>query len=342
MEYRLLGASGLSVSRLCLGTMTFGEVTGEDAAHAQLDAFREVGGTFVDTADVYNAGVSEEIIGRWLAAREGARDEMVIATKGRFPMGEHPNAVGLSRRHLHDALDASLRRLGVDTVDLYQVHSWDPLTPIEETLRFIDDAVRAGKVHYFGLSNFAGWQIAAVVERARAAGLTAPVSLQPQYNLLTRLIEVETIPACAEYGLGMMPWSPLSGGWLTGKYSREQRPTGDTRLGDDPDRGMEAYDRRATEATWAVLDVLEDVADEAGISMAQAALAWVADRPGVTSPILGARTVEQLEESLEVAELHLDDGHRERLDEVSALDLPDYPYGELGVDQRSRAVAGSR
>lgn len=342
MEYRLLGASGLSVSRLCLGTMTFGEVTDEDAAHAQLDAFREVGGTFVDTADVYNAGKSEEIIGRWLAARDGARDEMVIATKGRFPMGEHPNAVGLSRRHLHDALDASLRRLDVDTIDLYQVHSWDPLTPIEETLRFIDDAVRAGKVHYFGLSNFAGWQIAAVVERARAAGLTAPVSLQPQYNLLTRLIELETIPACAEYGLGMMPWSPLSGGWLTGKYSREQRPTGDTRLGDDPDRGMEAYDRRATEATWAVLDVLEDVADEAGISMAQAALAWVADRPGVTSPILGARTVEQLEESLEVAELHLDDGHRERLDEVSALDLPDYPYGELGVEQRSRAVAGGR
>ena len=340
MEYRLLGASGLSVSRLCLGTMTFGEVTDEVAAHAQLDAFREVGGTFVDTADVYNDGVSEEIVGGWLAARDGARDEMVVATKGRFPMGSHPNAVGLSRRHLHDALDASLRRLGVDTIDLYQVHSWDPLTPVEEMLRFVDDAVRAGKVHYFGLSNFTGWQLAAVVERARSAGLTAPVSLQPQYNLLTRLIEVEIVPACQEYGLGLMPWSPLSGGWLTGKYSRDRRPTGDTRLGDDPDRGMEAYDRRATERTWAVLDVLEDVADEAGISMAQAAIAWVADRPGVTSPILGARTLDQLQESLAVAELRLDDAHRQRLDDVSHRDLPDYPYGELGIQQRSRSVAG--
>lgn len=340
MEYRLLGASGLSVSRLCLGTMTFGNETSREASHEQLDAFRAAGGTFVDTADVYNAGVSEEIVGNWLAERDGTREEVVLATKGRFPMGEHPNAVGLSRRHLHDALDASLRRLGVETIDLYQVHSFDPLTPIDETLRFVDDAVRAGKIHYFGLSNFTGWQIAAVVERARAAGLTAPVSLQPQYNLLTRMIELEVLPACGEYDLGTMPWSPLSGGWLTGKYSRDSRPTGDTRLGDDPDRGMEAYDRRANERTWDILDVLEDVADDIGTSMAQVAVAWVADRPGVTSPILGARTVAQLDESLAVADLHLDEEQMARLDEVSRPDLPDYPYGELGVEQRSRSVAG--
>ncbi|HKJ56842.1 MAG TPA: aldo/keto reductase [Nitriliruptoraceae bacterium] len=342
MEYRLLGASGMAVSRLCLGTMTFGESTDETAAHEQLDAFRSAGGTFIDTADVYNAGVSEQIVGRWLADRSGAHDEMVVATKGRFPTGAHPNAVGLSRRHLHEALDSSLERLGVDVIDLYQVHSWDPLTPVEETLRFMDDAIRAGKVHYFGLSNFTGWQVAAVVERARAAGLMAPVSLQPQYNLLTRLIEVEVVPASQEYGLGLMPWGPLAGGWLTGKYQREERPSGDTRLGDDPDRGMEAYDRRNTDRTWAVLDVVAEVAEEAELTMAQVALAWLADKPAVTAPILGARTVEQLEASLDVADLHLDVAHMERLDEISAPDLPDYPYGEMGVEQRGRSVSHGR
>ncbi len=338
VEYRLLGASGLAVSRLCLGTMTFGAATDVAGSHAQLDAFRAAGGTFVDTADVYNAGVSEEIVGRWLADRDGSRDEMVIATKGRFPMGAHPNAVGLSRRHLHDALDASLARLGVDVVDLYQVHSWDPLTPIEETLRFMDDAVRAGKVHYFGLSNFTGWQVAAVVERARAAGMVAPVSLQPQYNLLTRLIEAEIVPASQEYGLGLMPWGPLGGGWLTGKYRRDERPGAGTRVGGAPDDIMEAWDRRDTDATWAVLDTLEEVAAEAGLTMAQTALAWLADRPAVTSPILGARTLEQLEGSLAVADLHLEQAQIDRLDQVSAPELPDYPYGELGIDQRSRSV----
>jgi len=216
------------------------------------------------------------------------------------------------------------------------------LTPVEETLRFMDDAIRAGKVHYFGLSNFTGWQVAAVVERARAAGLMAPVSLQPQYNLLTRLIEVEVVPASQEYGLGLMPWGPLAGGWLTGKYQREERPSGDTRLGDDPDRGMEAYDRRNTDRTWAVLDVVAEVAEEAELTMAQVALAWLADKPAVTAPILGARTVEQLEASLDVADLHLDVAHMERLDEISAPDLPDYPYGEMGVEQRGRSVSHGR
>lgn len=338
MEYRLLGDSGLAVSRLCLGTMTFGAETDRAGSFAQLDAFVEAGGTFIDTADVYSRGVSEQLVGDWLGERADARDQVVLATKGRFPMNDGPNGVGLSRRHLHDALEASLRRLGVESIDLYQLHAWDPLTPIDEYLRFIDDAIGAGKVHYFGLSNFVGWQLTAVAERAAAQGWTVPVSLQPQYNLLTRYIELEIVPACERYGLGLMPWSPLAGGWLTGKYRRDTRPSGASRLGDNPARGMEAYDRRNIDATWAVLDALEDVAKQSGLTMAQAALAWLADRPQVTSPIVGARTLEQLQGSLAVAEVHLDGDAARRLTEVSEPALPDYPYGELGIDQRSRTL----
>ncbi len=339
MEYRLLGRSGLAVSRLCLGTMTFGNETDLAGAFAQLDAFVEAGGNFIDTADVYSKGVSEEIIGAWLADRPGVRDQVVIATKGRFPMAAHPNGVGLSRRHLSDALNASLSRLGTDSIDLYQLHSWDPLTPMEEYLRFVDDAVSAGKIHYFGLSNFTGWQLTAVSERARAHGWTAPVSLQPQYNLLTRHIELEITGAATEYGLGLIPWSPLAGGWLSGKYARDRRPAGPTRLGENPSRGMEDYDRRNTEVTWAILDVVADVADASGLSMAQVSLAWLADRPLVTAPILGNRTLEQLSGSLAIADLHLDPALAARLDEVSAPVMPDYPYGELGLGQRNRQLS---
>lgn len=341
MEYRLLGHSGLIVSRLCLGTMTFGKETSPEGAFEQLDVFVEAGGTFIDTADVYSHGRSEEIIGDWLAERPGVRDQVVLATKGRFPTSRHPNGAGLSRRHLADALDASLRRLRVDTVDLYQLHSWDPLTPIEEYLRFIDDAVSAGKIGYFGLSNFTGWQLTAVVERARSHGWTAPVSLQPQYNLLTRHIELEITGASSEYGLGLIPWSPLAGGWLSGKYSRDQAPSGATRLGEQPDRGMEAYQRRNTATTWEILQVVAEVADASGLSMAQVSLAWLADRPLVTAPILGNRTVEQLTGSLAISEVHLDDDALARLDEVSTPVLPDYPYGPMGRDQRTRSLAGT-
>ena len=318
--------------------MTFGAETDRAGSFAQLDAFVEAGGTFIDTADVYSRGVSEQLVGDWLGERADARDQVVLATKGRFPMNDGPNGVGLSRRHLHDALEASLRRLGVESIDLYPLHAWDPLTPIDEYLRFIDDAIGAGKVHYFGLSNFVGWQLTAVAERAAAQGWTVPVSLQPQYTLLTRYIELEIVPACERYGLGLMPWSPLAGGWLTGKYRRDTRPSGASRLGDNPARGMEAYDRRNTDATWAVLDALEDVAKQSGLTMAQAALAWLADRPQVTSPIVGARTLEQLQGSLAVAEVHLDGDAARRLTEVSEPALPDYPYGELGIDQRSRTL----
>jgi aryl-alcohol dehydrogenase-like predicted oxidoreductase len=340
MEYRMLGSSGAVVSTFALGTMTFGTETDEGGAHAQLDQYHDAGGNLIDTADVYSAGVSEQILGRWLASRTGARDEIVLATKGRFAMGRGPNDLGLSRRHLGAALDASLRRLGVDAVDLYQVHAFDPLTPLDETLRFLDDAVRAGKVRYLGLSNFTGWQLQKAVDIAEFRGLSRPVTLQPQYNMLVREIEWEIVPAAQSAGLGLLPWSPLGGGWLTGKYRREERPAGATRLGEDPDRGVEAYDRRSrVERTWDVVDAVRAVSAERGASMAQIALAWLVDRPTVTSVILGARTLEQLDDNLGAAELHLDAGETERLDAASDPAAADYPYGGPGVEQRGRSIA---
>jgi aryl-alcohol dehydrogenase-like predicted oxidoreductase len=268
MEYRTLGGTGTVVSTLCLGTMTFGKESSEVASHAQLDRFVEVGGNFVDTADVYSAGVSEEVVGRWLAARSGVRDHVVIATKGRFSTGDDPNAAGLSRVHLSRALEASLRRLGVETIDLYQAHAWDPLTPIEETLAFFDDAVRAGKIRYVGVSNFLGWQLQKAALITQFRGLVPIVTLQPQYNLLVREIEFELVDVCRNENIGILPWSPLGGGWLTGKYRRDSTPTGATRLGDDPGRGMEAYGPRNSDTrTWHILETVRRVAGERGVSM---------------------------------------------------------------------------
>jgi aryl-alcohol dehydrogenase-like predicted oxidoreductase len=254
-------------------------------------------------------------------------------------MGEAPNDVGLSRRHLSRALDASLRRLGVDGVDLYQVHSYDPFTPVEETLTFLDDAVRAGKIHYVGLSNFTGWQVQRAADVAEFHRLAKPVTLQPQYNLLVREIEWEIVPACESTGLGMLPWSPLGGGWLTGKYTRDQRPTGATRLGEDPERGVEAYDKRAgSERTWKVVEAVQAVAQARGVSMAAVALAWVHDRPGVSSVILGARTTDQLTANLAAAGLHLGPEETARLVAASDPQPADYPYGPAGREQRERSV----
>jgi aryl-alcohol dehydrogenase-like predicted oxidoreductase len=342
MEYRTLGNSGTVVSTLCLGTMTFGAESDEQVAHKQLDRFLEQGGNFLDTADVYADGESETIIGRWLAARSGVRDQVVVATKARFPMGDGLNEVGLSRVRLTRALDASLRRLGVDTIDLYQAHAWDPLTPIEETLRFFDDAVHAGKIQYVGVSNFIGWQLQKAALLARHLGLAPIVTLQPQYNLLQRAVEFELSQVCVNERIGILPWSPLGGGWLTGKYQRDSAPTGNTRLGEDPERGMEAYARRnPEERTWRVIDAVGSVAKARGVSMAQVALAWLVDRPAVTSVILGARTLEQLDDNLGAAELHLSTEETARLDQASTPIVDDYPYGDPGVRQRDRGLAST-
>jgi aryl-alcohol dehydrogenase-like predicted oxidoreductase len=322
--------------------MTFGAETDETGSFEQMDVFVEAGGTLIDTADVYGAGESESIIGRWLSRRpRDVTERVVLATKGRFPMGRDANDAGLSRRHLRRALRGSLQRLGVEHVDLYQVHSWDPLTPLEETVAAVGEEIRSGLVSYWGLSNYTGWQLATACATADALAVPRPVTLQPQYNLLAREIEWEIVPAAEYHGLGLLPWSPLGGGWLTGKYRRDSPPQGATRLGENPARGVEAYGKRsARQRTWDVLDVLAAVADETGSSMGAAALAWLQSRPAMTSVILGARTVEQLQANLDAVGVMLTSDHVRRLDEASNPAPADYPYGAAGVDQRSRALPG--
>jgi aryl-alcohol dehydrogenase-like predicted oxidoreductase len=339
MRYRTLGNSGTVVSVQALGTMTFGGEADEDTSGAILEAYIAAGGNFLDTADVYTKGVSEQIIGRWLATHRTEAAQLVIATKGRFPMGPGPNDYGASRRHLRDALNSSLARLGVDFVDLYQVHAFDALTPLEETLRFLDDAIGAGKIGAYGFSNFTGWQLTKAAYLAKSLGYAPPVTLQPQYSLLVRGIEHEIVPAALDQHIGLLPWSPLAGGWLSGKYQRDTTPTGATRLGDDPNRGMEAYGpRNEDEHTWRVLDVVQEVAKTAGATPAAVSLAWLDAQPAVTSTILGARTVEQLQQNLAAADLVLEPDALARLTEVSTPRAEVYPYGPQAVQQRHRAI----
>ncbi|MCX4703241.1 aldo/keto reductase [Streptomyces sp. NBC_01373] len=342
MEYRRLGNTGTVVSNLALGTMTFGDETSQEDAFVQMDAFLEAGGNLMDTADLYNRGVTEEIIGRWLASRPSdVTDRVVLATKGRFPFTDDVNDIGLSRRHLSRALDGSLRRLGVDSVDLYQVHAWDPLTPIEETLAFFDSAVRAGKIRYAGLSNFTGWQLQLAVSTARASGWPVPVTLQEQYNLAVREVEWEVLPAAAHNGLGVLPWSPLASGFLTGKYTRGVQPGPDTRAGGgNPLYQYTSANYANADRTWDVVDAVVQVAKETGASPAQVALSWVADRTGVTSVIIGARDMKQLTDNLGAADLHLDADATALLDKASDPSPTPYPYGPFGLAQSHRTVNG--
>ncbi|MEA2002793.1 MAG: aldo/keto reductase [Actinomycetota bacterium] len=326
MEHRGVGNSGLQVSVFGMGTMTFGAESDEAASGAMLDRFADAGGTLIDTADVYTAGVSEEIVGRWLAKRSD-RNRFVVATKGRFSAGHDPGFAGASRAHLTNAVDASLRRLQTDVIDLYQVHCWDPHTPLEETLEALTDMVREGKVRHVGVSNFTGYQLARAAATARLEGLTPIVSLQAQYSLLERTIELDLVPACMDEGVGILPWSPLGGGWLTGKYSSEQEPTGASRLGEDPTRGVEAYQLRNTERTWAIIEECAAVASTRDVPLSSVALTWLRDRPSVSSVILGTRTVEQLDQNLLASDLELSVDERAGLDRASAPGIPLYPYG---------------
>ena len=343
IEYRRLGNSGAIVTKFCLGTMTFGSEADESMSHMLLDDYAAAGGNFIDTADVYSAGASEEIIGRWLKTHPTEAAQMIVATKARFPMGAGPNDLGISRNHLGHALDASLKRLSVERIDLYQMHGWDALTPIEETLRFLDDAVSAGKISYYGFSNFLGWHVAKASELAKARGYSQPVTLQPQYSLLVRGIEIEIVDACRDAGMGLLPWSPLGGGWLSGKYRRDTVPTGASRLGENPNRGMEAYGSRNEQArTWRILDAVQSVAKAHGRSMAQVSLAWVAQQPAVTSVILGARMRDQLADNLAAASLELSQDELGLLNVASASELEGYPYGIGGANQRRRKIEGGR
>jgi aryl-alcohol dehydrogenase-like predicted oxidoreductase len=329
MDYRFLGRTGLSVSELSLGTMSFGSWTEETVAHQMLDRFVERGGTFIDTADVYGAGASEEILGRWMRGRR--RDDLVIATKAYGDMGPGPNDGGAGRKHLLAAVEGSLRRLGTDYIDLYQIHAFDDGTPIEETLSTLDGLVRAGKVRYIGASNYAGWQLQKSIDMARRHGWEAFASLQPLYNLLDREAEWDLLPISRSEGLAVLAWSPLRGGWLTGRYRRDTAgPEPGSRVDADPDaKGWpEAWQTYATERTWQIIDALLEVAAQTGRSPAQVALRWVMHTPPGVIPIIGARTVEQLDDNLGAAEKPLADEQLARLTAVSDRPLP-YPFGLL-------------
>ncbi len=315
--------------------MTFGVETDEAGAFAQLDRFLEVGGTLIDTADVYGDGESERIIGRWLAARgvDGGADRgtdaaaVHIATKGRFAPPD--GMAGASRPALEAAVDASLNRLGIDHIDLYFIHGWDQETPVAETLETLTDLAAAGKIGRVGWSNLTGYQFGTIVTTARLAGLTGPDVIQLQYNLLDRTIEHELLPYCLDTGITSQAWSPLGGGWLTGKYRQDRRPDGATRLGEDPNRGVEAYDKRNTDRTWTIVDAASAIAGDRGCSPGQVAIAWLLTRPTVSSVLLGARTLEQLDDNLGAADVTLSTDEIDRLTTVSAPGLPDYPYAML-------------
>jgi aryl-alcohol dehydrogenase-like predicted oxidoreductase len=338
MQLKSLGRTGVLVSEVCLGAMTFGREADEAASRAMLDHFLEAGGNFVDTANVYAEGRSEEVIGRWLAAR-GGRDNLVLATKVRFATGEGPNDVGLSRKHMLRAVQESLRRLGTDYVDLLQIHTWDPGTPLEETLRTLDRLVRDGLVRYVGASNLTGWQLERSLQLARTQDWEPFTTLQPQYNLLARGIEWEVLPVCTQHGIGVIPWGPLAGGWLTGKH-RRSGPAAGSRVVTAAADNAEAWDRRARDRTWAVLDAVVEIASRREASAAQVAINWLRAKPLVTAPILGARSLEQLDDNLACVAWELTAGEVAQLDQVSAVETP-YPYDfiERNSAERLKPVA---
>ncbi len=336
MEYRQLGRSGLRVSALTMGTMTFGGRgpfgnvgdTGTDEARRQVDMCLDAGVNLIDTADVYSGGLAEEIVG---AAVAGRRDDVLLATKVRMPMGDGPNDAGLSRHHIIAGCEASLRRLGTDHIDLYQVHEWDGVTPLEETLAALDSLVTAGKVRYVGASNYAGWQLLKALGTADRLGLQRFVSQQIYYSLQAREAEYELVPAAIDQGLGILVWSPLAGGLMSGKYRRgETAPAGSRQVTDWDEPPVHDEDK-----LYDTVEALVGIAEARGVSAARVALAYLLGRPGVTSLIIGARTREQLADNLAAADLTLDEDERARLDKVSALPLT-YPYWHQAKTARDR------
>jgi aryl-alcohol dehydrogenase-like predicted oxidoreductase len=326
MRYRQLGASGLRVSALTMGTMTFGGEgafasigsTGLDEARHQIDACLEAGVNLVDTANVYSDGRSEEIVGQ---ALEGRRGDVLLATKARMPMGDGPNDAGLSRHHLVAECEASLRRLRTDHIDLYQLHEWDGQTPLEETLEALDDLVHAGKVRYVGCSNYAGWQLMKALGIAERRGLPRFASQQIHYTLQAREAEYELLPIAIDQGVGVLVWSPLAGGLLSGKFRRgAQSP--------EQSRHLSGWDEppvRDQDKLYDIVEVVVEVAKDHGVSPARVALAWLLERPAVTSVVIGARTGEQLADNLAAADLSLAEEELARLEEVSRPPLL-YPY----------------
>jgi aryl-alcohol dehydrogenase-like predicted oxidoreductase len=326
MEYRQLGRSGLRISKLTLGTMTFGGRaqfanvgnTDLEGARRQIDMAMDAGVNLIDTADVYSVGTAEDIVGQALSGR---RDSVLLSTKARFPMGPGPNDAGLSKHHLIRACEASLRRLQTDHIDLYQVHEWDGQTPLEETLGALEHLVQSGKVRYVGCSNFAGWQMMKALAIAQRTGLPAFVSQQIYLSLQERSAELEIVPSAIDQGLGLLIWSPLAGGLLSGKYRRgEGAPEGTRHATEWSEPPIYDEDR-----LYDTIEVLVEIAEGRGISPAQVALAWLLERPGITSVIVGARSDEQLADNLGAAQLELTAEEHGRLEQVSRPPLP-YPF----------------
>src|SRR5262245_20037162 len=339
MEYRSLGRSGLKVPVLCLGAMTFGEADDKSFMHkvgcdektsfAIMSRALERGAGFIDTADVYGQdGLSERVVGDWMAAGK-TRDRVILATKFRFRMGEGPNATGASRYRIVRTVEDSLRRLRTDRIDLYQIHMQDIDTPEEETLRALDDLVRAGKVLYLGASNYAAYRLTDSQSLPRTEHLHRFVALQMQYSLLVRDIEREHVPVCQKFGLGILPWSPLAAGFLSGKYAKDQPPPPGVRL----EKWKERFADFDTDRGWRTLDAVNAVAKELGTTPSAVALAWLLAKPAVTSVIFGARSLEQLDDNLKAADVTLSADQVQRLDDASAVELG-YPYRFIGSIQK--------
>ena len=336
MEYRTLGKSGLRVSVLTMGTMTFGGrggfaqvgSTDVDQARRQVDMCLDAGINLIDTADVYSGGLAEDILGEVL---RGRRDDVLVATKVRMTMGRGPNDAGLSKHHVITGCEASLRRLGTDHIDLYQVHEWDGQTPLEETLEALDLLVRSGKVRYVGASNYASWQLMKALGTSERLGLPRFVSQQIYYSLQGREAEYELIPLAVDQGLGVLVWSPLAGGLLSGKYRRGQQPPEGSRGLTDWNEPP-VYDQ---EGLYDIIEVLVKIAEQRGVSAAQVALAYTLAKPAVTSLVIGARTDEQLADNLAAADLTLSDDERSQLDAASAPPLL-YPYWHQAKTARDR------
>ncbi|GFO20970.1 4-deoxy-l-erythro-5-hexoseulose uronic acid reductase [Plakobranchus ocellatus] len=336
VKYNFVGKSGLKVSNICLGTLTFGESpvgrpgqSDEIFSHQILDRFAAYGGNFIDTADIYARGTSENILGTWLERQP--RENFVVATKCRFRMGleGNKNAIGLSRRHITSAIENSLKRLRTDYVDIYQTHLFDDATPLEETLRTLDDLVRCGKIRYPGVSNVTGWQLEKIVQTQTRLELNPIVSLQQQYNLVCRESELEPFQVCKNEGIGVLPWSPLKGGLLTGKVRRDMKPT-EGRVGwvaQDEKRQAQsapAYSNLPSKV-FDIIETAEAIGKKHGRSIAQVALRWLLQKDVTTSIIIGATSLAQLDQNMAVNEWSLSAEEMNQLDEVSTPDVP-YPY----------------
>lgn len=329
-DYVTLGRSGLKVSPLCLGTMTFGEDwgwgTSEESARQIFDAYIENGGNFIDTADGYTNGTSETLVGKFVKDSK-ARDKVVLATKFTFNAEKgNPNAGGNGRKNIYRALEGSLKRLSTDYVDFYWLHTWDKVTPVEEVLLTLSDLVREGKIRYFGLSDVPAWYLAKMQTLAEANSLHRMSALQLEYSLIERTIEREHIPAAQEFGLGICPWAPLGSGLLTGKYKRDSNGGNNGRLSILKGAGHPGFDKLFTEHNWRIVDALLEVAETVGKSPAQVALNWVANRPGVTSTIIGATKLAQLQDLFAAIEFQLTAEAMDKLDSCSSLDSTAHPY----------------